>query len=148
MFMRCKECSYKQKGWFKSRPNDWVCIATKEPFIVHDLEANCSQYPGDVILTEATKSSKSCYMNTAEMWLKAQKDGKIYECIDGDIAYSKQYGLTDKYNFTYPWGLENWKDLGYRGIDDLLNSMWQEMKNVMSIEEAEERFGIKIIFDK
>ena len=31
------------------------------------------------------------YMNTAEMWLKAQEDGKVYECIDGDITSSTSF---------------------------------------------------------
>ena len=92
-------------------------------------------------------------MNTAEMWLKAQNDGKIYECINGDIAYSKQYGLTDKSNFNYPWGLEAWENEKERGIDCLLGDCeWEEMKTevqtpTMTIEEAEQKFGIKIVRD-
>lgn len=85
------------------------------------------------------------YMNTAEMWLKAQNDGKIYECIGGGMAYSKEYGLVDKYDFHDSWGLEAWGHEGAKGIDKLLSCKWEEMKNAMTITEAEERFGIKII---
>lgn len=84
-------------------------------------------------------------MNTAEMWIKAQKDGKIYHCIDGDIAYSKKYGLTDKENFNRGWGLESWEDEGAKGLDSLMECEWEEMTNVMTIAEAEQKFGIKII---
>ena len=85
-------------------------------------------------------------MNTAEMWLKAQNDGKIYECINGDMAYSKKHGLTDKYDFNKDWNLKAWEKFGAKGFDDLLgNCKWKEMSNVMTIEEAEERFGITII---
>ena len=85
-------------------------------------------------------------MNTAEMWLKAQKDGKIYECVNGDIAYSKSMGLVDRYDFNYQWNLEAWRDCGARGLDDLMaNCDWEEMSNAMTVEEAEERFGIRII---
>ena len=84
-------------------------------------------------------------MNTAEMWLRAQNDGKIYECIDGDIAYSKDMGLVDKDDFNRPWGLDAWEHRKQYGIDDLMHCVWQEMENVMTIEEAEERFGIRII---
>jgi hypothetical protein len=83
-------------------------------------------------------------MNTAEMWIKAQHDGKTYECIDGDIAYSKDSGLIDKYYFT-PWKLGSWDLKGQNGLDGLMNCQWEEMKNVMTIEEAEKRFGVKII---
>ena len=84
-------------------------------------------------------------MNTAEMWLKAQEDGKVYECIDGDIAYSKEYGLTYKDNFYEPWGLGAWEHKGANGLDDLLSCEWKEMNNAMTIEEAEGKFGIKIV---
>ena len=87
-------------------------------------------------------------MNTAEMWIKAQEDGKIYECINGDMAYSKKYGLTDKYNFNEEWNLDAWKDCGAKGLDCLMdNCVWAEMNNVMTIDVAEERFGIKIVMD-
>lgn len=87
-------------------------------------------------------------MNTAEMWTKAQNDGKVYKCINGDMAYSKKYGLTYNDNFARAWGLEAWKSYKERGIDDLLSCEWKEVgevNKVMTIEEAEEKFGIKII---
>ena len=88
-------------------------------------------------------------MNTAEMWLKAQEDGKIYVCLDGDIAYSKQYGLTDKNDFNYAWGLDAWGHLKERGLDCLIRDCkWKEMNTkVMTIKEAEQKFGIRIIRD-
>ena len=83
-------------------------------------------------------------MNTAEMWVKAQNDGKIYECIDGDVAYSKGKGLFDKHTFK-PWELGAWDYEGSRGFDELMNCEWEETNSIMTIEQAEERFGIKII---
>ena len=85
-------------------------------------------------------------MNTAEMWLKAQIDGKIYECINGEIAYSKDRGLVDKCDLNTPWGLEAWEHYGAKGLDELMaDCKWAEMNNAMTIKEAEEKFGIKII---
>ena len=90
---------------------------------------------------------KGCYryMNTAEMWTTAQNDGKIYESVDGDIAYSKDMGLVDKYDFNSPWCLDAWEDKKQYGLDDLMSCEWKEMSNYMTIKEAESRFGIKII---
>lgn len=80
------------------------------------------------------------------MWLKAQEDGKAYECVNGDMAYSKKYGLVDKYNFNEGWGLEALKDNGAKGLDVLLGEcVWQEMGNVMTVEEAEKAFGVRIV---
>lgn len=87
-------------------------------------------------------------MNTAEMWIKAQIDGKIYECVNGDMAYSKDKGLVDKDDFRTPWSLEAWGYCGAKGLDELMaDCKWKEMNDVMTIEEAEERFGIRIIVD-
>ena len=64
-------------------------------------------------------------MNTAEMWLEAQEDGKVYEIIGGDVAYSKEFGLTSKYDFSDSWGLEAWEDEEERGLDILLGYEWK-----------------------
>lgn len=135
--MKCRECNSCKKGWYKSRPDEYVCIGVKNPFVIKDINVECTEYP--------EKRNEVTIMNTAEMWLKAQEDGKFYHCIDGDIAYSKQYGLTDKCDFNYAWNLNAWKNCDERGLDELLSCEWEEMNNVMTIEEAEERFGIKII---
>lgn len=82
------------------------------------------------------------------MWIKAQEDEKVYECIDGDMAYSKKYGLTYKYDFSDGWGLEAWETHKGRGLDVLLGDCeWKEMNNVMTVAEAEEKFGIRIVKD-
>lgn len=83
-------------------------------------------------------------MNTAEMWLKAQNDGKIYESVGGDIAYSRDLGLVDKYDFS-PWKLGAWDYDRSNAFDNLMTCEWEEMENVMTVEEAEVKFGIKII---
>ena len=140
--MKCKDCASCKKGWFKSSPDEYVCIGVKNPFVINDINVECTEYPEK---RSPEKRNEVSVMNTAEMWLKAQEDGKVYHCIHGDIAYSKQYGLTDKYDFNYAWGLEAWKDYKQRGLDNLMNCEWEEMDNVMTIEEAEERFGIKIL---
>lgn len=85
-------------------------------------------------------------MNTAEMWIKAQNDGKIYECIDGDIAYSRDRGLVDKYELT-TWNLGCWDCEGKNALDSLMNCKWEEAQCIMTIKQAEEKFGITIIVD-
>lgn len=43
--MKCIECSACYKGWFKSRPDAYVCIGVPEPFVVSDVNAECTEYP-------------------------------------------------------------------------------------------------------
>ena len=41
--MKCKECDACTLGYFKSRPFSYVCIGTKEPFIVDDINQECTE---------------------------------------------------------------------------------------------------------
>ena len=42
--MTCRECSSAKKGYFASDPNKWVCTGVKEPFIINDLDVECTEY--------------------------------------------------------------------------------------------------------
>ena len=119
-----------------------VCLGTKEVDRCNcgGDESKCDFYP-----EKRKKAEKK--MNTAEMWLKAQEDGKIYECINGDIAYSKAMGLVDKDNFNEVWQLSNWDDYKAKALDNLLGGCeWREMPiKIMTKHEAEVEFGIRIV---
>ena len=41
--MKCKECSSCKKGWYS--PDEYVCIGVKEPFIIRDINVECTEYP-------------------------------------------------------------------------------------------------------
>ena len=43
--MRCKECNACMLGYFKSKPDAYVCIGVKEPFIIDDINVECTEYP-------------------------------------------------------------------------------------------------------
>ena len=119
-----------------------VCLGTKEQnrCNCYGDESKCDFYP------EKRKAAEK-KMNTAEMWLKAQEDGKIYECINGDIAYSKAMGLVDKDDFNEVWELSNWDDDKAKALDNLLGGCeWREMPiKIMTKHEAAVEFGIRIV---
>ena len=118
------------------------CLGTKEVDRCNcgGDESKCDFYP------EKRKAAEKM-LNTAEMWLKAQEDGKIYECINGDIAYSKATGLVDKDNFNVVWQLSNWDCDRAKALDNLLGGCeWREMPiTIMTKHEAEVEFGIRIV---
>ena len=39
--MTCRECEHKQLGYFPSKPNSYVCVGTREPFVIDNLDAEC-----------------------------------------------------------------------------------------------------------
>ena len=94
-------------------------------------ESKCDFYP------EKRKAAEKS-MNTAEMWLKAQEDGKTYIVKQQTLCYSKQRGLfyatnchSNFNNFTF---------------DKLLSLEWTEMREeIMTKAEAEKKFGIRIV---
>ena len=119
-----------------------VCLGTKEQnrCNCYGDESKCDFYPEKRKVAEKK-------MNTAEMWLKAQEDGKIYECINGDIAYSKAIGLVDKDDFNKVWKLSNWDCDRAKALDSLLGDCeWREMPiKIMTKHEAAVEFGIRIV---
>ena len=43
--MKCKDCSACYKGFFKSKPEAYVCIGVPEPFVIDDINVECTEYP-------------------------------------------------------------------------------------------------------
>jgi hypothetical protein len=41
---KCKDCDYAVKDFFKCAPGEYVCIGVKEPFVISDINAECTQY--------------------------------------------------------------------------------------------------------
>lgn len=119
------------------------CLGTKEVECCYcggDTD-NCSFY------SERRKPKK---LTTAEMWLKAQTDGKQY--WSGDVLYSKATGLVAADDFDHPWSVMDWvtynkgKDAVRHELDNLMNEQWEEVKiPTMTKAEAEAKLGVKIV---
>ena len=42
--MKCRNCSACHKGYFKSKPNDYVCTGVCEPFVIRNIDNECTEY--------------------------------------------------------------------------------------------------------
>ena len=78
-------------------------------------------------------------LNTAEMWLKAQEDGKTYDSKKADALYSKEFGLVEEEDISQKVSMGDFPTFEY-----LMQSEWEEVK-VMSKAEVEKKYGIKIV---
>lgn len=83
------------------------------------------------------------YINTAEMYLRAQKDGMCYKMVNDDseeclqdFFYQKDEGLFDGYGDKCDPGIWNY-------LDDMMQEKWE--LRAMTKSEAEKEFKIKII---
>lgn len=83
-------------------------------------------------------------MNTAEMWINAQKDGCTYECPNEELLYSKKVGLVENDAFNEPVHPSQFESWEYT-FDKLMSFEWKRADGYMTIKEAEEKYGIKII---
>ena len=115
-----------------------VCLGTKEIDRCNcgGDESKCDFYP------EKRKAAEKM-LNTAEMWLKAQEDGKTYIVKQQTLCYSKQRGLFYSTDLTSYNSLSNFNNFT---VDRFLSLEWQEMQTeIMTKTEAETKFGIKIV---
>lgn len=115
-----------------------VCLGTKEIDRCNcgGDESKCDFYP------EKRKAAQKT-LNTAEMWLKAQEDGKTYIVKQQTLCYSKQRGLFYSTDLTSYNNLSNFNNFT---VDRFLSLEWQEMQEeIMTKAEAETKFGIRIV---
>ena len=43
-YMKCRECNACFKGWFDFDPDEYVCIGGLEPFVINDINHECTEY--------------------------------------------------------------------------------------------------------
>lgn len=75
-------------------------------------------------------------MNTAEMYLAAQKNGKTYRCQD--MLYSAARGLVGRHDG------EDWPMDAFDDLEELMRYQWHD-DVTMTRKEAEERLGVRIV---
>lgn len=80
-------------------------------------------------------------MNTAEMWLAAQVDGRVYKCPKEKMLYSKKFGLINGGICNDIIDLDEF-DCSF---NQLMSYVWYVADEFITIEEAEQRLGVKII---
>ena len=42
--MKCKDCDACYKGYFKSKPDDYVCTGVYEPFVIENIDNECTEH--------------------------------------------------------------------------------------------------------
>ena len=110
------------------------CLGTKEVDRCNcgGDESKCDFYPKKRKAAQKT-------LNTAEMWLKAQEDGKTYYSKKADALYSKEFGLAEEEDISQKVSMGD-----FPTFEHLMQSEWEEVKT-MTKAEVETKFGIKIV---
>ena len=103
------------------------CLGTKEVETCScgGDESKCDFYP------EKRKAAQKT-LNTAEMWLKAQEDGKTYIC--NSVLYNKKTG------FISATRLDPWPISAFDNIENLMEAQWSlYQEEIMTKAEAEKK---------
>ena len=79
--MKCKECECCKKGWFKSKPDAYVCTGVKEPFVIEDINIECTEY------NEYREKKKT--MKSSELLLSL--DGEHLEVFKNSVGICVEY---------------------------------------------------------
>ena len=78
-------------------------------------------------------------MNTAEMYIKANENGKTYYSESVDAFYSKEFGLVEAEDTTQKVQIGDFPTFEY-----LMQREWEEVK-AMTKAEAEKKYKIRIV---
>lgn len=108
-----------------------VCYGTKnrERCTCGGDTTKCNFYP----------EKRGSSMRTAEMVIAANENDKTYRSIGGDMRYNNNKGFHNIYG-------SQWQGSAFRFVNDVFDIKWEEApENEMTVKEAEEKFGIKII---
>ena len=111
-----------------------VCLNTKESKRCNcfGIKSNCDFYP------EKRKAAKKM-LNTAEMYIKANENGKTYYSESVDAFYSKEFGLVEAEDTTQKVQIGDFPTFEY-----LMQREWEEVK-AMTKAEAEKKYKIRIV---
>ena len=123
---RC-ECYYSRNVYS-------VCLGAKE------LErCYCGGDKSKCDLKKKKRKAAIKPMNTAEMYIKANENGKTYYSESVDAFYSKEFGLVETEDTTQKVQIGDFPTFEY-----LMQREWEEVK-AMTKAEAEKKYKIRIV---
>lgn len=97
--MKCCECQACYKGYFKSKPNAYVCIGVSEPFIIQDIKKECTEYnlKHDTMYTcvecGATFSTPKQYIETHELDAGPYEEWQLCPYCGSSIVKAQQCSI-------------------------------------------------------
>lgn len=141
----CEECSCggdeSKCNFYPEKKKENKCNYFSKGFCgsnyITEKKCSCNGDKGKCDFYESFRKENKI-MTTAEMWLKAQEDGKTYKAYD--MMYNRQFGFHDK-------DKKKWPGNAFEYVNDIFEIKNWELKpdNEMTRAEAEKKFGIKII---
>lgn len=85
--MKCKDCACCKLGWFTSVPGAYVCVGVKEPFVINNIEAECTEYPEKNNVLEQQKCKYVVSLCSRAVTGALTSEFRIFNTRDEAIRY-------------------------------------------------------------
>lgn len=139
--MKCRDCEYAKRGFFKSVPDAYVCTGVKEPFVIPDYpNRECSEYPyshKEIITPNPDKFATDYILDKYEspirmytQQISAEYNNGILKTVqsyfpdvDKDELYKALKYDRDQYEKGYADGVRNTKKKFLSAIADILKEL-------------------------
>lgn len=119
--MKCKNCASCYKGYYRSRPNDYVCIGVPEPFIINDIDKECRCYP------DKSEKESTCIENETSVMNDSKEQSPQWKfAVTVTYSFSKEI---DTYLFETK---EEAIEFLHKNYNDILN-IYNEDKDCITV---------------
>ncbi len=118
--MKCRDCDYKMKGFFACEPNKYVCIGVKEPFVIDDINVECTEYPEKRVSTATVKIAKiaepkpaKAYVGNDGIYVPSRYDSRLHELLISRELFVEAYNKwikNDSYVFAGQDDADDWSE--------------------------------------
>lgn len=90
--MKCRDCDHKMKGFFACEPDKYVCIGVKEPFVINDIEKECTEYKTVTLTAKiAPAEPVKAYVDDYGIYVPSRHDYRCYELLISKKLFVEAY---------------------------------------------------------
>lgn len=96
--MKCKDCEACRKGFFSSKPETYVCIGVKEPFVIDNINVECTEYSCVTLpLRREVYVKQYPYVNDTGIYVPCEEYAQAGFASDYKLLISKEM-FVEAYN--------------------------------------------------
>ena len=137
--MKCIDCNSCKLGFFKSKPEKYVCTGTKEPFEIKDANHQCTEYPDKNINMEGKYMKEVIKTLTEKEQVNHPShyggENNPYEAIKVIEAWDLGFRLGNAIKYISRCGKKDLKgDVLKSTVEDLRKASWYLNREITTLE--------------
>jgi len=140
--MKCLDCDACKHGFFKSKPEEYVCTGVKKPFVIEDINHQCTEYSDK---NDEYHKISAVLANQKE-WVNHPAhyggENNPYETIKVIEAWEMDFNLGTTLRYISRCGKKDLKgDVIKSTIEDLRKASWYLNREISTFERELESVG-------